>query len=163
MTEFSWHTSKTPPGMRVSQVYGFLFDLQGRVLLRVDGTKHSLPGGRPEPQEQSLETTLRRECIEEVNVSIDDPLYLGYQRVDDLDGTPPYAQVRMVARIKAIGPLRPDPDTGRTYRRLLTSAANAGGLLSWGDLGHEQARAASRLAATALDLATGDPAPDAFA
>ena len=51
MPKFSWHTDPVPAGLAVRQVYGFLFVPDGRLLIRLDGTKHTLPGGRPEPGE----------------------------------------------------------------------------------------------------------------
>lgn len=97
MAKFSWHTGAVPEGLPVRQVYGFLFSRDGRLLIRVDGTKHSLPGGKPEPGELAYADILRRETLEEVTINIEEPHYLGYQRVDD--GVQPYAQVRMVSII----------------------------------------------------------------
>lgn len=150
MAKFSWHTAAVPAGMPVRQVYGFLFAPDGRVLIRVDGGKNSLPGGRPEPGESEYVDVLRRETFEEVTLDIADPHYLGYQLVDD--GYAPYAQVRMVARIRAVHAPEPDPDNGRTYLRLLVDPGQAGDLLNWGDTGHRQSAAAARAATTVLGL-----------
>lgn len=148
--------------MSIRQVYGFVFDALGRVLMRVDGDKHNLPGGRPEPADANIYETLKRECVEEVNITIDDPVYLGFQCVDEEDGTAPYAQLRMIARVREIGLPRPDPDTGRLYRRLFTSTTRAGHLLNWGSLGHQQTSAATALAAKALGILPLDESADAF-
>ncbi|MFA5798340.1 MAG: NUDIX hydrolase [Patescibacteria group bacterium] len=156
MTTFSWHTQPVPDGMRIRQVYGFCFDTHGRLLMRSEGAKHSLPGGRPEADED-LAATLTRECYEEVHAVIKRPVYLGYQQVDDQNGEPPYAQVRMVALIAEIREARPDPDTGRTYGRLLTSAARAGELLDWGELGRIQSSAAAIVAATKFGVPAMNP------
>ncbi|MGH3384925.1 MAG: NUDIX hydrolase [Nocardioidaceae bacterium] len=153
MPEFTWHAEAVPAELLVRQVYGFCFDSAGRLLMRVDGSKHSLPGGRPESgEEDDYETTLRRECWEEVHIDLDQPYYLGYQRVDESDGTAPYAQVRMIALIRRIAAAAPDPDNGKTYGRHLVDPAAAGDLLGWGVHGHRQAEAAARLAQHTFDL-----------
>src|SRR5215469_8163035 len=49
--EFVWHDGPVPPGLLVTQVYGWLLcPVSGRVLIQEqdDGT-FSLPGGTPEP------------------------------------------------------------------------------------------------------------------
>ncbi|GAB3291154.1 NUDIX hydrolase [Parasphingorhabdus pacifica] len=150
MAKFTWCTNEVPDGLPVRQVYGFLFASDGRLLIRVDGPKHSLPGGRPEPGESTYSDILRRESLEEVTVDIDDPHYLGYQCVDD--GIAPYAQVRMVSRITRVHPPAPDPDNGRIYRRLLIHPDKAGELLNWGESGHLQAAAAANAAIARLSL-----------
>ena len=76
--------------------------------------------------------------LEEVNTEIQTPVYIGYQLVDEEDGTPPYAQVRMAALIRKIGPKQPDPDNGETYDRYMVSPERAAELLNWGDVGYEQ-------------------------
>ncbi|MFI6579474.1 NUDIX domain-containing protein [Nocardiopsis sp. NPDC050513] len=152
MTDFTWHTDPVPPDMRVRQVYGFLFDEEGRVLLRVEGSTSSLPGGRPEPQDTDFGATLRREADEEVTADIGTPHYLGYQRVDDRDGTPPYAQVRMVARVNGLRESRPDPDTGRTYQREFVAPHVAADRLAWGEPGRLQVAAAAEAARSLLNL-----------
>ncbi len=129
--------------MKIRQVYCVMFDRLGRVLLRVihkpeGGVRYSLAGGRPEPFDADPEATCRRELLEEVNTEIETPYYIGYQLVDEEDGTPPYAQVRMAALISKIGKKRPDPDNGKTYDRLLVPPEKAAFLLNWGDVGHQQ-------------------------
>ncbi len=150
MAKFSWHTGAVPDGLPVRQVYGFLFSRDGRLLIRVDGGKHSLPGGKPEPGERAYADILRRETLEEVTINIEDPHYLGYQCVDD--GIQPYAQVRMVSIITRVYPCAPDPDNGRTYLRLLTHPNKAGDLLNWGSTGHQQSSAAAHAAIAVLGL-----------
>lgn len=160
MTEFSWCPTDVPDGMAVRQVYGLLFDGDGRVMLLVDGARHHLPGGHPEPGDVSWSATLRRECREEGNVEISEPVYLGFQRVDKHDGSDPYAQVRMVARIERVGRVRPDPDTGRIYQRCMTSAARTGDLLAWGEIGRRQVKAAAQRAAHAFGVHRDRETPD---
>ena len=140
MTTFQWITEQPPRGLVVRQVYAFCFDDNGRVLLREDSGSYGLPGGTPEADED-VRTTLERECREEAQIILGDHLYLGYQEVTEL-GQKPYAQLRLAARIAEFLPRSPDPDTGRTYGRLLTPINKAPALLNWGIDGLLQAAAA---------------------
>jgi 8-oxo-dGTP pyrophosphatase MutT (NUDIX family) len=134
MTAFAWYTDVVPADMRVTQVYGFVFASDGRVVLHTDAEKVSLPGGTPEGVE-TCEETLIREVMEEITCTITDPVYLGYQHVDEQDGTAPYAQLRMVARLRDVFAASPDPATGLVARRTLLHPAEAAARLGWGDLG----------------------------
>ena len=143
MPQIQWIAGKVPATMKIRQVYCVMFDRLGRVMLRVihkpeGGVRYSLAGGRPESFDSDIEATCRRELLEEVNTEIETPLYIGYQLVDEDDGTPSYAQVRMAALIRNIGIKRPDPDNGRTYDRLLVPPEKAAFLLNWGDVGLHQ-------------------------
>ena len=142
MARFEWVGDRVPEGMRITQVYGIILDREGRVMLRLEKTagviRYSLGGGRPEPFDDGIEATCRRELLEEVNTEIETPVYIGYQLVDEEDGTPPYAQVRMAALIRRIGEKKPDPDNGETYDRYMVSPERAAELLNWGDVGYEQ-------------------------
>ena len=143
MAEFRWVDAPVPAGMKITQVYAVMLDRDSRVMLRVekttDGrTRYSLAGGRPEPFDRGIEDTCRREVLEEVNTEIETPVYIGYQQVDEEDGTLAYAQVRMAALIREIGIKKPDPDNGRIYDRLMISAEKAAELLDWGAVGTAQ-------------------------
>lgn len=92
-------------GVPVRQVYGFCFDGTGRVLLREDAGRYGLPGGKPEHGEDAP-AVLARECREESQITIGEPVYLGYQEVTE-DGLPPYAQLRLAARITDFLPRDP--------------------------------------------------------
>ena len=142
MARFEWVGDRVPEGMRITQVYGIILDREGRVMLRLEktagGIRYSLGGGRPEPFDDGIEATCRRELLEEVNTEIETPVYIGYQLVDEEDGTPPYAQVRMAALIRRIGEKKPDPDNGKTYDRYMVSPERAAALLNWGDTGRAQ-------------------------
>jgi ADP-ribose pyrophosphatase YjhB (NUDIX family) len=156
MAIFTWHDGEVPEGMVTKQVYGLIFTQDGRLLLRTEEksekTKYSLAGGRPESFDDGIEGTVRRELVEEVNVTIHKPIIVGYQRVDEEDGTPPFAQVRMTALIDKIGEVRPDPDTGRTYGRFLTTPLKAAKLLNWSEVGDSQINTAMRIASEALGI-----------
>ena len=156
MAIFTWHNGNVPEGMKVTQVYGLVFTKDGRLLLRVekkeDRIKYSLAGGKPELDEDR-EGTLKREFLEEVNTTLQDGAFVvGYQQVDEEDGSPPYAQMRMSAIIDSIGIRQPDPDTGKTYDRLLTTPKRAIELLNWGEVGESQVNEALRIAKEHLGL-----------
>ena len=151
MAIFTWHNGNVPEEMKVKQVYGIVFTNDGRLLLRVerkdDQIKYSLAGGKPEICDNSREGTLKREFLEEVNTTLQDGAYIvGYQQVDEENGKPPYAQMRMTAIIEFIGAKQPDPDNGQTYDRLLTTPERAIELLNWGEVGANQVNEALRLA-----------------
>lgn len=129
----TWHSGPVPPGLAVRQVYGYLLDHGGRVLLQDDLGRLNLPGGKPEPTDGNAVVTLVREVQEESQVVITSPTYLGYRKVEgigfrDISGPPgTYAEVRILARIAEFLPPAPDPGTGRTYRRLLAPVARTPG------------------------------------
>lgn len=157
MAIFTWYNGNVPEGMKVTQVYGLVFTKDGRMLLKVekvgDKIMYSLAGGKPELEDNSREETLKREFLEEVNTTLQDgALVVGYQKVDEEDGSPPYAQMRMSAIIDSIGIRQPDLDTGKTYGRLLTTPKRAIELLNWGEVGESQVNEALRIAKEHLGL-----------
>jgi 8-oxo-dGTP diphosphatase len=91
VTSFRWIPEPPPLGIVVRQVYGFCFDDSGRVLLTAEAGRYGLPGGRPETGEDH-HATLARECLEESQILIGEPLYIGYQEATD-DGQEPYTCV----------------------------------------------------------------------
>lgn len=139
MTKLSWHEEEVPKDLQIKQVYGILFSNDQRILLMkkmLNGKPFfSLSGGTPEVFDENLVATLKRELLEEINTTIDKPIYLGYQKVDLENGEKPFAQVRMVAKILKIGKRQPDPDSGITYERLLIPPKDAGKTLNWGEIG----------------------------
>lgn len=138
---YTWYEALDPPvGMPVKQVYGYLFDELGRVVLLydLDLGAWNLPGGSPEEDDGGDRAiTLAREVEEEVQVSITNPTYLGYQMVDSADRAP-YAQLRMAARLERLGPRTPDPDGGRVHARRLYPFPEAVELLGWGPSAERQ-------------------------
>ena len=149
MAKIDWVAEPVPEGMAVRQVYCIMLDREGRVMLRVekkpDRIKYSLAGGRPEPYDHGMEDTCRRELLEEVNTEIEKPVYIGFQLVSEENGTPAYAQIRMAALIRKIGPKQPDPDNGKTYDRLLVTPEKAAALLNWGEVGYSQVMKATEV------------------
>jgi ADP-ribose pyrophosphatase YjhB (NUDIX family) len=147
-----WFDGNVPCGMEIKQVYGVLFSKDGRIMLLVDGDKISLPGGHPEYCDKNIEDTLRRETLEEVNISIENPQLLGYQSVDEEDGTQIFAQVRMTALINNVGVIIPDIDNGKVYKRLLVSPKKAIELLNWGEIGEKMIISALRTACKKFEI-----------
>lgn len=153
---FTWFNGDVPKDMKIKQVYGILFVVDGRVLLRIENIDnkkyYSLAGGKPEESDNDIEDTLRREVKEEVNSTIYGPEMLGYQAVDEENGKPIYAQVRMVALIDKIGEVLPDPDNGLTYERLLTHPSKAIKYLNWGTSGELMINQAVKVATEKLNI-----------
>ncbi len=149
MAKYEWIPEQVPDSMKITQVYCIMFDRQGRMMLRqekgLEGSRYSLVGGRPEPYDDGIGATCRRELLEEVNTEIETPVYIGYQMVSEENGTPAYAQVRMAAMIRSVGEKRPDPDNGETYDRYMTTPEKAAVLLNWGDAGYKQVMAAKNV------------------
>lgn len=143
--DFVWCPGLVPEGVPVVQVYGWLLDGAGRVLVQDTGARFNLPGGSPEPGDADLAATVVREAMEESQVVVADVVYLGYERVQRAGR--PHALVRTVGRIGGFQPRHPDPDGGRLFRRLMTSLAEAPGLLGWGSSGVAQAQLAAQIAA----------------
>ena len=156
MIKITWKNGPVPQGMKVTQVYGIIFTKDGRLLLKVEnktkGKVYSFAGGTPESFDADQVATLKRELLEEINTTIYEPIYVGYQEIDEGNGKQPYAQVRMTAMIKEIGEVKPDPDNGETYERLLTTPEKAIQLLGWGDVGKSQIEKAAMLAKQHFNL-----------
>ncbi|MEG8184191.1 NUDIX hydrolase [Nocardia terpenica] len=154
---YRWRVGPIPAGQRVVQVYGWLFDATGRVLVQDLGDgKWNLPGGTPEYHDRGdLMVTLAREAMEESQVSICSLVHLGYEECRR-DGQP-VALARMAGRIRTFWPSRPDSDTGRQSGRLLTSLHDAATRLAWGVSGSLQAAAAEQVAAQRWQLPIWEP------
>lgn len=122
MIKYTWNNCAVPHNLKVKQVYGVVFSNDKRILLRLDDNKYKLTGGKPEKNE-SYEETLKREYIEELNIELEDIHYLGYLLVEE-KSIEPYAQVRMIGKIKHINKNQPDIDTGKKYKRFFSSINN---------------------------------------
>lgn len=133
-----WIRSELPTGLEVRQVYGFIFDPDGRILLLEDEGKYNLPGGKPENGESFAETLIR-EAEEEAQVTIASIEYLGYQLIA---AEAEFAQVRLVALLDQTQKAAPDPSTGRSYKRLWVPPTHSNRLLKWGISGDEQVTSA---------------------
>jgi hypothetical protein len=153
--DFVWCPGPVPEGVPVVQVYGWLVDDAGRVLVQDTGERFNLPGGSPEPGDADMAATVVREAMEESQVMVTEVVYLGYEQVQRAGR--PHALVRMMGRIGEFHPRRPDPDGGRLFRRLMTSLAEAPGLLGWGSSGVAQAQTATQIAAGRWGVSVESP------
>ena len=137
MAKFTWIKNELPTNLEIRQDYGVVFSDTGNILLQIDNNKYNLTGGKPELFESSFEETLKREYIEELNIEIKDIYYLGYLLVEE-ETHEKYAQIRMIARIKKIGDIRPDKDNGKTYKRFMANIKNVKKYLNYsGDAGNK--------------------------
>lgn len=153
MAQITWEKGDVPADMEVRQVYGIFFDRQGRILLRTEKGKYKLTGGKPEKKDFDYYATLRRELQEEANCTVGELRIVGYQRVDEEDGTQPYAQIRMTGIIEEIGEASPDPDrSGWIYGRTFVAPLLAAVLLNWGQVGINQIYDAALEAQTYFDI-----------
>ena len=156
MAKFIWRNGNVPNTMQIKQVYGILFSIDGRIFVMAeklaDRIKYCLPGGHPEDIDKTLEDTLRREVLEEVNISVKNPIIVGYQEVDEEDGSCLYAQVRMAAVIDEVGEKTLDIANGKTYDRLLVSPSKAIELLNWGEVGYLQIVSAVEIAESKFNI-----------
>ena len=82
MVKYSWFKDKAPEYLNIKQVYGIVFSDNGNIVLRIDDNKYKLTGGKPCNSDKSLEDTLKREYLEELNIAIEDIYYLGYLLVE---------------------------------------------------------------------------------
>ncbi|MFE1405450.1 NUDIX domain-containing protein [Streptomyces sp. NPDC058770] len=160
-----WHLEPVPDDLPVKQAWGWLFAPDGRVVLVVDPGNQLpvLPGGTVETTDATPEAALRREAIEEAQVTIgDDIVRLGwvYDATGDVyGGIGPCARLRLTAPITTVGPTGVDPATGRTFARLLAAPDQAAALLGWGENGYRQAELAARWAHERWNIPHAAPGP----
>ena len=153
-----WHEDCLPDRLPVTQIYGFCFDSRGHILLIDDGDQYSLPGGKPE-EDETWEQTMRREVLEEAQITLGEIYYLGWQEVigDRLaHDERPYAQVRMIAQVESLLPVAADPATGICYRRGFHAPDDADRSLDWDQTGLIQIQAALRLAGVKWGVRHGE-------
>jgi 8-oxo-dGTP pyrophosphatase MutT (NUDIX family) len=102
-----WHEADVvPSGIAVSQVTGYCFDRDGRILIVKGKRGWGFPGGHPEAGEIPPET-LAREVLEEAGVTIGPGTLIGYMEVHDPENASVegkhYLQLRYLAQIDAVG------------------------------------------------------------
>lgn len=93
--QFIWIEGGDIPQQNVTQVSGYVFDKNNKLLI-VKNKKWTIPGGHPENGESSI-STLRREVFEESMVEIDDVKYIGCVKVIDLSNNQIVYQLRFIA------------------------------------------------------------------
>lgn len=144
MVKIVWNNELVPMDMDITQVSGILLDNKKRVLIYEEDGRYRLPGGHP-LDDEAIEETLARECLEEVNTEIENIVYLGYQEIIGDEDKDPYAQVRMIANIKNMGEERPDLDNGKIYKRMLVDLDDVNKYLKWAEVGDEMIREVNKL------------------
>lgn len=132
MVKYTWVKESVPKNLEIKQVYGIAFSKDGEILLRKEQNEFKLTGGKPERKDKSLIDTLKREYQEELNTELKEIYFLGYLLVKE-ENKPPYAQVRMIAKIKRINEERPDSDNGKMYERVLIPVNRAKDILNYPD------------------------------
>lgn len=138
-----------PERLPVQQAWAWCFIPDGRIVLVADpgprGSLPMLPGGTVEQTDTTPEDTLHREAAEEAQLTLTDPVRLGWvldETGEVYGGVGPNARLRLAARVTAIGPAAVDPATGRPFARLLATPSQAAALLGWGPPGARQAQLA---------------------
>lgn len=120
----------------IKQVYGILFNNEGKFLIINTVGNWQLPGGKPEEGETWEETGIR-EAIEEADVEIEDIIPLGYQKVSELkkDRNPPFHQLRFTAKITKLNEPSVDPWTGKIPERKFILPEEFLEYCPWGEIG----------------------------
>ncbi len=127
-----------------TQIYGVCFNDKGQILIqKVEDSDWCLAGGTVEEGE-SPEETLRRELIEETNVTIKNPIMLGGQKVEFINGHNPHPkrgegdifyQLRYYCEVDELLPQTPDPDNGKVHDRLFVEPSEITKYFDWGATG----------------------------
>ncbi|MFF4822655.1 NUDIX domain-containing protein [Streptomyces sp. NPDC001312] len=153
-----------PERLPVQQAWAWCFVPDGRVVLVADpgprGALPMLPGGTVEKTDPTPEYTLHREATEEAQLTLTDPVRLGWvldETGEVYGAVGPNARLRLAARVTAIGPAAVDPATGHHFARLLATPAQAAALLGWGPPGARQALLAAKTAREQWGLPTARP------
>lgn len=125
----------------VTQVYAVVFNDKGDILVARESSegKWQLPGGKPEKGE-TLEETIHRELIEEVDVKAGNIYALGAQK-NEVPRNPNnkegdlFYQLRFVVELEELLPQTPDPDRGNTWERMFVPADKITEYIKWGATG----------------------------
>ncbi len=112
----------------ITQVYAVVFNHKGEILVARESSdgEWQIPGGKPENGE-SIEATLRRELLEEVDVKAGNVYPLGAQKTE-MPGNPNkeegdlFYQLRCVVELEELLPQTLDPDRGNIWERVFVPA-----------------------------------------
>jgi 8-oxo-dGTP pyrophosphatase MutT (NUDIX family) len=135
----------------VKQVYGFIFNENGELLIVKCGSNDQwgLPGGGPEKCDKTWKDTLIREVDEEANIEIKNIIpagyitstYLGTKKTSAKIGS----MIRAVALVKAIKKRAIDPATGVIDKVKFIPVSDFLNYCSWGKNGKAQLEIALRV------------------
>lgn len=133
------HLSKYSP---VTQVYGVVFNDKGEILVARETTegKWQIPGGKPEGDE-TVDETVKRELLEEVDVKAGAIYPLGAQKTE-MPNNPNknegdlFYQLRCVVEMDELLPQTPDPDRGNVWERRFVPADKITEYIKWGETGN---------------------------
>ena len=132
------------------QVYGIVFDNNGEVLVIYEEGGWKIPGGSPEVGE-SAEQTLKREFLEEADVTLKNIEFIGAQKVEFPDNNNPnkdqgnsFYQLRFIADIDQLLPSTPDPDGGEVHPRKFIKFDELTNVMRWGEVGKSMFETAHR-------------------
>lgn len=125
----------------VKQVYGVVFNDKGEILIARESSdgKWQIPGDKPEKGE-SIEDTIRRELLEEVDVKAGNIYQLGAQKTE-IPGNPNeeegdlFYQLRCVVELGELLSQTPDPDRGNVWERMFVPAVKITEYIKWGTVG----------------------------
>lgn len=125
----------------ITQVYGVCFNDKGEILVCKEGPegKWQLPGGKPEIGE-TIEKTLEREFIEEVDIKIKNIKISGIQKVEfpdnpDKEEGVEFYQLRCICEIGELLSQTPDPASGKIWERKFVPADQITEYIKWGEIG----------------------------
>jgi len=133
----------------VKQVYGFLFDQEGKVVVITDNPEKNwtLPGGSPEDYDKDWMDTLIREVEEEADVEIDENsvVSLGYVEVKPMSEKcrkKTHYQLRVAAKVSKIKEQTTDPARNMINYRKFIKSNEFLDHCPWGNVGEAQLKKA---------------------
>jgi 8-oxo-dGTP pyrophosphatase MutT (NUDIX family) len=122
----------------IRQVYGYIFDNKGRLVIVNPKATWRLPGGHPEKKDKTFEETLIRESDEEADVEITGITPLGYIKVTPLDKSEKINYLlRYVARIKTVKKQTVDIAEGIINDRKFINVKDFSKYCDWGEMGEK--------------------------
>ncbi len=133
--ESFWYTAHSYNGLKpITQVYAVCFTREGKVMV-ISATSYNgwnVGGGKPESKETPLQT-IRREMNEEASVDLAKARMIGYCKTRNLNKQGKWIyQLRYVALIDRIKPLKPDPDKGILRKRKFIRPEEFTHYITWG-------------------------------